>query len=89
MRTTVSIDDALLARAKMFAVRQGRTLNSVVEDALRELLERHAQQSAGARIDLVVYEGNGLVVSVDPNMHAALRDLDDAEDVDRYSGSHS
>lgn len=35
MRTTLSIDDQLLAQAKADALRSGRTLGQVVEDALR------------------------------------------------------
>lgn len=35
MRTTVTIDDGLLAEAKVIAARQQRTLSEVVEDALR------------------------------------------------------
>jgi len=42
MRTTVNIDDHLLAEAKMIAARQHRTIGSVLEDALRALLQ--AQQ---------------------------------------------
>jgi hypothetical protein len=39
-RTTVRIDEALLNEAKAFAARNGRSLNSVMEDALRQLLNR-------------------------------------------------
>lgn len=34
------IDDELLAEAKAFAARHHRSLNSVIEDALRELLTK-------------------------------------------------
>ncbi|MEU7002143.1 hypothetical protein [Nonomuraea sp. NPDC046570] len=34
------IDEALLNEAKALAAKQGRSLNSVMEDALRELLNR-------------------------------------------------
>jgi ribbon-helix-helix CopG family protein len=40
MRTTVRLDDALLAEAKALAARTGRTLTDVIEDALRESLAR-------------------------------------------------
>jgi hypothetical protein len=36
----VRIDDELLADAKALAAREQRSLNSVIEDALRELLRR-------------------------------------------------
>jgi hypothetical protein len=35
MRITVEIDDQLLAEARAQAAQSGRTLNEVVEDALR------------------------------------------------------
>ena len=38
MRTTVNIDDELLAAAKVLAARTHRTIGSVLEDALRAML---------------------------------------------------
>ncbi len=38
MKTTIEIDDRILARAKRFAAQQGTTLRAVVEDALRARL---------------------------------------------------
>ncbi|MBV9379762.1 MAG: hypothetical protein JOY82_09005 [Streptosporangiaceae bacterium] len=37
-RTTVRIDDEILAEAKALAARQRRSLNSVMEEALRRML---------------------------------------------------
>lgn len=45
MRTTVSIDDHLLAEAKLIAARTHRTIGSVLEDALRKLLDEQAPTS--------------------------------------------
>lgn len=42
MRTTIRLNDALLAEAKALAARSGRTLTRVIEDALRETLARGA-----------------------------------------------
>ncbi|WP_141015198.1 ribbon-helix-helix protein, CopG family [Nocardioides sambongensis] len=42
MRTTVSIDDDLLARAKVLAAQSHRSIGSVLEEALRALLEARA-----------------------------------------------
>ena len=39
MRTTVNIDDQLLAEAKVIAARSHRSIGSVLEDALRRLIE--------------------------------------------------
>jgi hypothetical protein len=43
MRTTVNIDDALLAEAKSVAARTHRSLGSVFEEALRVLLVERAE----------------------------------------------
>ena len=40
MKTTIDINDMLLERAKRHAKDTGRTLRSVVEDGLREVLSR-------------------------------------------------
>ncbi|MGF1664551.1 MAG: type II toxin-antitoxin system VapB family antitoxin [Kineosporiaceae bacterium] len=42
MRTTVTIDDALLDAARQIALAERRSLGSVVEDAMRALLPRRA-----------------------------------------------
>lgn len=46
MRTTLKLDDGLVADAKVVAARRGRTLSQFIEDALRQALaprdaERH------------------------------------------------
>jgi len=46
MKTTLDLSDAVLERAKAHAVREGLTLRTVVEDALRRYLDR--LESAGA-----------------------------------------
>lgn len=40
MRTTLNLDDGLVREARKRAVREGRTLTSVIEEALRLLLAR-------------------------------------------------
>ena len=54
MRTTVRIDDVLLAQAKELAARSHRTLSSVLEDALREALARQAAASDRPRVSIPV-----------------------------------
>jgi Arc/MetJ family transcription regulator len=49
MKTTLNIDDAVMARLKREAARQGRTMSELVETALRGLLQsrkKHAELSA-------------------------------------------
>lgn len=54
MRTTVSIDDGLLAQAKEVAVRSHQSLSSVIEEALRESLARRYRSGTPERISLPV-----------------------------------
>jgi hypothetical protein len=74
MRTTIKIDDALLAEAKLRAARSGRTLNSVVEDALREAFARRVTDDA-ERPRLPVFHGSRLVPGVDLDDAASLLEL--------------
>lgn len=45
MRTTVSIEDALLARAKQASLQRGCSLGEVIEDSLRAALLSQPKQS--------------------------------------------
>jgi hypothetical protein len=80
MRTTIKIDDALLAEAKLRAAESGRTLNAVVEDALRQAFARASGQR-GERPELPVFRGSRVVPGVDLDDSAALLEL--MERVDR------
>jgi hypothetical protein len=51
-RTTVRIDETLLNEAKAYAARNGRSLNSVMEDALRQLMNRSTEMAERPPIDL-------------------------------------
>lgn len=57
MRTTITIDDALLAEAKVIAARSGRTLNAVVEDALRVALAQRRAASTRPPVTLPTFSG--------------------------------
>lgn len=50
MRTTIEIEDELLARAEAAASAQGRQLSDLVDEALQEMLERepHVPQESGS-----------------------------------------
>lgn len=72
MRTTIRIDDTLLAEAKTRAVDSGRTLNEVVEDALRESFARRAVADPAARPKLPVFRGARLAPGIDLDDSAAL-----------------
>ncbi|MEL7305649.1 MAG: DUF6364 family protein [Myxococcota bacterium] len=57
MRTTISIDEALLKRAKAFAAETDRTLSDFVQDAVRESLARTESRPQQERIKLPVVQG--------------------------------
>jgi hypothetical protein len=46
VRTTVTIDDELLKELKTIAAREDRTIGSLLEDALRDHLNRLAERQA-------------------------------------------
>src|SRR4051812_40747613 len=52
-RTTVRIDDALLNEAKAYAAKNGCSLTSVMEDALRQLLNRSTEAAERPRVELI------------------------------------
>jgi len=83
MRTTINLDDVLLAEAKQVAARTGRSLSAVVEDALRESLHRR-HQSARRAVELPTFGEGGVRPGVDLDDSAAL--LDVMEDDDPSAG---
>ncbi|WP_159500615.1 ribbon-helix-helix domain-containing protein [Microbacterium sp. 18062] len=72
MRTTLSIDDALLDRAKQRAQQRGVTLGRYVEEALREHLS--APPRVGEPVSLPVFPGGRLRPGIDPSSNRALYD---------------
>jgi predicted transcriptional regulator len=76
MRTTVTIDDALLARAKRIAAETGRSLSAVIDDALQESLNRREDADGPTAVVLPTFEGR-LLPGIDLDNSVALRDLMD------------
>ena len=72
MRTTIRLDDDLLARTKRLALRIGRTLTAVIEDALRAALARANSRGQGHHVHLPTFGGGGLLPGVDLDDTAAL-----------------
>jgi plasmid stability protein len=56
-RTTFRLDENLLAEAKAFAARQHRSLNSVMEDALRAMLLQARKSENRPRVEVITWEG--------------------------------
>jgi hypothetical protein len=79
MRTTITLDDALLAEAKQVAARTGRSLTAVVEDALRQSLYRRDPATRQV-IELPVFGEGGTQPGVDLDDSAALLDLMEQDD---------
>lgn len=82
MRTTVAIDDKLLAKARATARRRGYTLGRLIENALRREL---AQTSAAPPPEVPVFRGGtGPRPGVELRSNRALIDLiDPAEEAGR------
>jgi len=76
VRTTVAIDDEILAAAKQRAQRQGLTLGAMIENALRHELARRPTTDAPP---IPIFEGHGWTrPGLDPDSNRALAEaLDD------------
>lgn len=74
MRTTIRIDDELLARAKARAAENRTSLNAVIEEALRANLNREPDRpKPGGRLPTM--KGRGLQPGVNLNSNADLLDF--------------
>ncbi len=72
MRTTIYLEDALLADVRKTAAATGRTMTAVIEDAVRESFDR--RRAPRRRIRLTTYRGRGLQPGVDLDDTASLLD---------------
>lgn len=76
MRTTLNLDDDLVRAAKREAVRSGRSLTAVIEDALRQMLAPRSSPGRGPDpFRITPFDGHGLQAGVDLDDGAALLDL--------------
>jgi Arc/MetJ family transcription regulator len=62
MKTTLNIDDTVMAELKREAARQGRTMSELVESALRMLLRSHRKQEKLA--PLPTFHSGGALVDI-------------------------
>ena len=79
MRTTITLDEGLLRRAKERAASQGKTLSDVISDSLQVLLAEQPQPRH--KITLPTFGGSGFQPGVDLEDKEALAVL--LEDGDR------
>ncbi len=75
MRTTIRLDNQLLAETKQLAAQSGRTVTAVVEDALREMLARRRRTVKRVTVSLKTASGCGLLPGIDLDGSAALLDV--------------
>ena len=65
MRTTVNIDEHLLGEAKLIAARTQPTIGSVLDDALRKLINDASSRSGSEPYTLPDFSRGGLQPGVD------------------------
>jgi hypothetical protein len=80
MRTTITLDDQLLRRAKHLALESNQTLSEIISDALREMLRRQSRPE-GRPVPLpTAGRGSKLMPGVDVSSNEGLWDvLSDSE----------
>lgn len=81
MRTTVTIDDELLAKVKLVAAITHRTIGSVLEDAVRQLLAEQGSMEERGRFSLPRF------TPAEPGLRSGV-DLFDAEQVAELLGDN-
>lgn len=74
MRTTITIDEELLAQVKLLAAQSGRTVSQTIEDAVRRSLATPVDVVV-PRFRVIAFDGGGLQPGVDLDDNAALLDL--------------
>jgi hypothetical protein len=89
MRTTVRLDNDLMAQAKAYAAAHNQTFTSVLEDALRALLHRHATLRVVSPVKIDVFFGDGLMPGVDLDSGARLQELLDEDEIDEFQAGES
>ena len=75
MRTTIRLDDQLLAEIKRVAQESGQTMTAIIEEALRHRLAQRKQIRNQPKTKLITVSGNGLQPGVDLDDSATLLDL--------------
>ncbi len=73
MKTTLDINDQLLAHAKVLAVRQRTSLTRLIEEGLQLRLRSAAAPASAARVRVPVLKARGgLVAGLNPLSNKAL-----------------
>ena len=78
MKTTLDINDALLANAKALAAQQRTSLTRLIEEGLQLRLRSSLPASKTGKRKIPVYKGRGGVVAgLDPCSNKAMQDAVD------------
>ena len=78
MKTTLDINDALLADAKALAAQKRTSLTRLIEEGLQLRLRSSARAGKAAKRKIPVFRGRGgLVAGVDPGSNKAMLDAAD------------
>ena len=80
MRTTVRLDDGLMAEVKRYAAEHKKTVTAVIEEALRETVSRKKTMPPARPVRLTTVGGQGPLSGVDLDDTASLLDLMDQSD---------
>jgi hypothetical protein len=78
MRTTIRLDEDLLAEVRLAAARSGKSMTAVIEDALREVFARQQARADASPVKLTTVAGHGPQPGVDLDDSAALLSLMEA-----------
>lgn len=78
MKTTLDIDDSLLASAKALAAKQQTSLTRLIEEGLQLRLRASQTAITTKKVKVPVFKGRGgLVAGVDPLSNKAMLDAAD------------
>lgn len=81
MKTTLDLNDALVANAKVMAARERTTLTRIVEEGLRLRLQRAAVREPARGTPFPVVRGRGgLRAGIDPRSNRSLLEAAESDD---------
>jgi hypothetical protein len=84
-RTTFRIDEEILAEAKALAARQHRSLNSVMEEALRRMIAATDELKQRPPVKLITYGDPSIPPLIDTSP-AGLKQFLEDEDIEHFVG---
>jgi hypothetical protein len=75
VKTTVDIAEAMLREAKLIAAREGTTLRALVEEGLRHVIDKRAEETTGFRLRDCSYGSGGGMPGIDINDWMSMKHL--------------